>query len=549
MSIVQALQQAGPFQIMERLGFDGTLATLRGADVNRGHSVCIVAVAESDLEGEGLWDGFQKSFNLLVATPRSRMLRPLQCGREPGVMWAAYEFADGMHLGKAVRDMGLPTIGDALRLAAQTLEALHSLHGSRTVHRILSPASIFVRMNGEVALHHCGWAPAVLGVRGGVANASMVSILPFLAPEVVSGGNATEAADFYSLGANLYFLVTGQPPVWADTPEEIAQAIVQAEPDMGPVHAAAPPEVAELLSELLDKDPEERPTNFDALLRRIAALADRVQAMEASAPPPDTEKLSAVQHTGVSNDATVRLPAGSAPPPPPPGRMEAAPAAAPAPPGPPGAAAPPPPPPPGAGSSVEDSFVPPPMVPAAKQASLPPPAARRKSGGGGGPKIAVIAIVVILLVVVAGAAIVLFVGGGDKEPEPTVAKPKPTPAAPVDGDEPPAETPKAGKPAATPADGAPAPKPRPKPAATGEALSQTKQALAKAGAAQKRYLADNGISATKLSELALPKEGQSDAWGTVLEIREDYIVSAGPDKLWDTDDDLWVEATTGTLGP
>lgn len=553
MSIVQALQQAGPFQVMERLGFDGVLATLRGADVNRGHSACIVAVAESDLEGEdAAWSSFQQSFNLLVATPRSRMLRPLQCGREPGVIWAAYEYAEGMHLGKAVRDMGLPTIGDALRLAAQTLQALHSLHGSRTTHRILSPASIFVRTSGEVTLHHCGWSSVVLAVRGGAANPSLMSILPFLAPEVVAGGEVGIAADMYSLGANLYFLITGQPVLWGDSPEEIVQAISDRAPDMAPVLGVCSPEVADLLEELLEKDPDDRPQNFDALLSRINSLADRIQAQEAAAPPPDTEKLSAVPGTGVSNEATVRLPPASGsggqslPPPPAPARnlppIEQIPQKAAAP----SAPAPPPPPPPGIDEQEEDEQ----PTPAASRAMPPPPvpvqhpSAARKAAKGG-PKLGIIAAVVVLLVVVAGAAIFLM-GGGDDEPSPgknTVAKPAGPSDDPVETPAP-AEKPSA-KPAAKPGDpAAPAPK-----ASAGDRAAATRAMLKTVGAAHKKYLVDNGLWAAEMAELKLPKDQTVDAWGTPLELRESYVVCAGPDRKWDTGDDMWVEAESGSAGP
>jgi hypothetical protein len=87
----------------------------------------------------------------------------------------------------------------------------------------------------------------------------------FLAPEVWLGNDATERSDLYSLGATLYFMLTGRPPFQGRTVFELRDAHVKARPAL----PDAPPIVIDILSRCLEKKPDARPSTAKALYEDI----------------------------------------------------------------------------------------------------------------------------------------------------------------------------------------------------------------------------------------------------------------------------------------
>jgi serine/threonine-protein kinase len=101
----------------------------------------------------------------------------------------------------------------------------------------------------------------------------------YLSPEQVAGQSATAASDFYALGVVAYECLTGDRPFQG---EPMAVLIAQRDEPPPPVPESAPPALRELVTALLGKDPDKRPTDGAA----IAAQAERMLGSESSATAP-----------------------------------------------------------------------------------------------------------------------------------------------------------------------------------------------------------------------------------------------------------------------
>jgi len=109
----------------------------------------------------------------------------------------------------AVKDYGL-----------QLLDAVVHMHDRSVIHRDLNPRNIITKQNGQIKLIDFGTAKyCYTQIRAGAqGTVGTVIYTPggWTAPEQYSG-MATFQSDIYSVGAILYFLLTGRPPSFCVT--------------------------------------------------------------------------------------------------------------------------------------------------------------------------------------------------------------------------------------------------------------------------------------------------------------------------------------------
>ncbi|MGH7580532.1 MAG: serine/threonine-protein kinase [Gemmatimonadales bacterium] len=136
------------------------------------------------------------------------ILHVYDAGQVGDLAYRIGNWVDGEGLGEAVR-RGPRPIPTVLALARDLLGALEHAHLHGIIVRVISPLSVLVSAGGRATitdLRHCSYClPAI---PPGVSPPS----LPFMAPQIREGGEGDPAADIYTVGAMLYYAVTGQEP-------------------------------------------------------------------------------------------------------------------------------------------------------------------------------------------------------------------------------------------------------------------------------------------------------------------------------------------------
>jgi eukaryotic-like serine/threonine-protein kinase len=95
----------------------------------------------------------------------------------------------------------------------------------------------------------------------GTISGSLSGTLLYMPPEILRGEPATSASDVFSLGAFLYELFSGKHPFAAETPLDVLEAI-ECRPVVpaASLRAGVPREADRLISQMLDREPANRPT-------------------------------------------------------------------------------------------------------------------------------------------------------------------------------------------------------------------------------------------------------------------------------------------------
>ncbi|GAA2037801.1 hypothetical protein GCM10009720_17860 [Yaniella flava] len=161
---------------------------------------------------------------------------------------------------------------EALMLTAQVFDALAEAHRQQVTHRDIKPDNVLLSQPWEpghtdtVQVTDFGIASVVSARRR--QTSGMLGTPQYMAPEIISHGHATSAADIYSTGVLLYELLAGRTPFdGPGTDFTVAYRHVTALPP----ELEIPRELWRALNDFLAKDPRDRPTAAEAAatLRRL----------------------------------------------------------------------------------------------------------------------------------------------------------------------------------------------------------------------------------------------------------------------------------------
>jgi len=145
-------------------------------------------------------------------------------------------------------------------------------HSKGIIHRDLKPGNIWLSEDGSAKIGDFGLA-VVADVSRLTQEGMMVGTVSYMPPEQAMGGEASNKADLYSLGAMLYEMVTGRPPFVGDDSVAIIGQHINTTPVSPTWHRAdLPAGMESLIMLLLDKDPQKRPTSAKDVYQALESI-------------------------------------------------------------------------------------------------------------------------------------------------------------------------------------------------------------------------------------------------------------------------------------
>jgi pSer/pThr/pTyr-binding forkhead associated (FHA) protein len=253
----------------------------RGRDTESEQVVAFKVLRPDFSQNEQDMQRFVRAMKTVLPLRHPNLVQLYNAGRTGPYCWMAMEFVDGESLTRVIHRIGIAGMLDwryGLRVAVHVARALDFASKHQIIHRNVEPANILIRNADKVA--KLGDLMLAKALEGTLAQqitrpGELLGEIRYMAPERTRGtADIDGRSDIYGLGATVYALLTGRPPLEAGSLPDTIMKIRQAEPEKPRKYQLAIPEAFEgTVLRMLAKRPEDRHQTAADLLEDLERVA------------------------------------------------------------------------------------------------------------------------------------------------------------------------------------------------------------------------------------------------------------------------------------
>ncbi|MFF0573647.1 serine/threonine-protein kinase [Streptosporangium saharense] len=187
-------------------------------------------------------------------------------------LFQVMQFIAGVTVADLLSEHGPLPVPWAAAIAAQACAVLAAAHALSIYHRDLKPTNLMLCPDGSVKVLDFGLA--MLRESDSTTQFTRVGQIlgtpAYMAPEQIQSGVVDPRSDLYALGCVIHEMLTGEQLFTGPTEYAVFERQVKERP---PAVGGVPAELNRLIQDLLEKDPERRPSGAEVLYERLQPFA------------------------------------------------------------------------------------------------------------------------------------------------------------------------------------------------------------------------------------------------------------------------------------
>jgi serine/threonine protein kinase len=205
---------------------------------------------------------FRREIAILERLRHPHIIHYFGDGERDGQLFYAMEILDGGNVSDLLQRYDRLNWAEVASIARQVCSALQHAHNFGIIHRDLKPSNLFLTLEASVKLGDFGIARDTNSAD--LTNQGLtVGTNSYMSPEQIRGDdNLTGKADLYSLGCVLFEMLTGHKPYEGRNFASLFEQHLFKDPPRVEEHVPDVPQpICDIVLQLLQKDPNDRPFN------------------------------------------------------------------------------------------------------------------------------------------------------------------------------------------------------------------------------------------------------------------------------------------------
>ncbi len=265
-----AVHYFGDYELLSEIARGGMGVVYKARQVSLNRLVALKMILAGRLASELEVKRFYAEAEAAANLDHPNIVTIYEVGQHEGQHYFSMKLVEGRSLAQDLSGEGckLDDGKPAARLLAKVARAVHHAHQQGVLHRDLKPANILLDTHGEPHVTDFGLAKQVKTDSGITVDGTVLGTPSFMAPEQAAGQSRqlTAAADIYSLGAILYYMLTHQPPFVADSPLDTLVQVLESEAILPhALNLLVSPDLEAICLRCLEKSPHRRYPSAEAL--------------------------------------------------------------------------------------------------------------------------------------------------------------------------------------------------------------------------------------------------------------------------------------------
>lgn len=269
-TVPETLTKHTRYEIVRLIGKGGMGDVFQARHRMMDRTVAIKVINHEFIRKSQAVDRFHREVKAAARLSHPNIVTAYDAEQAGDLHFLVMEYVDGIDLARLVKEKGRLRSQEACDFARQAAIGLQHAHEQGMVHRDIKPHNLMVSTDGIVKILDFGLASLAPGVlldedttetSGELTVAgSIVGTPDFISPEQAQDAHQADIrSDIYSLGATLYYLLSGRAP-FADASviEKLKRHAEQEPVPLEHLQIEIPGELAEVIRKMMAKDPDER---------------------------------------------------------------------------------------------------------------------------------------------------------------------------------------------------------------------------------------------------------------------------------------------------